>query len=257
MHDIILFLVGIVVGAMNAIAGGGMLVGFPALIAVGIPAIVANATTSIIVLPGGISATYGYRKYLRRVPRQYLLLLIPAIIGAAIGSTLLRHTSPSRFEQFVPELILLAVVLFAFQPVLYKQLHRYLHGPKRFRGSKKQPLLLTGLAVVPLAVYGGYFGAGFGFIMLAFLGFTKLHDHIHRINALKNIMTIAIASTSLACLYSSTLIDWHHGLIMGAGCLLGGYFGAVLTQKIPSHIIRVIVIIIGLGTATYLALRSY
>jgi uncharacterized membrane protein YfcA len=256
MNEVFLFVVGIVVGAMNAIAGGGMLVGFPALLAVGLPAIVANASTSIIVLPGSISATYGYRKYLRRVPRQYLLLLLPAVVGAAIGSTLLRHTSPSRFEQFVPELILLAVVLFAFQPVLYHQLHRHLHGPKRLRGSK-QLLLITGLAVVPLALYGGYFGAGFGFIMLAFLGFTKLHDHIHRINALKNIITICIASTSLACLYSSHLIDWHHGLVMGAGCLLGGYFGSVLTQKIPSHIIRLIVIIIGLGTATYLALRSY
>jgi uncharacterized membrane protein YfcA len=255
MHDVILFLAGLVVGGMNAIAGGGMLVGFPILLSLGIPAIVANATTGIIVLPGGISATYGYRKYLRRVPRQYLLLLPPAIAGAAIGSTVLRHTSPSRFEQFVPGLILVAVVMFAFQPFLYKQLHRHLHGPKRQRSPRQ--LIITALAMVPLAAYGGYFGAGFGFIMLAFLGFTRLHDHIHRMNALKNIMTICIATTSLACLYSSGLIDWRHGLVMGTGCLLGGYFGSVLTQKVPSHVVRITVILIGLGTATYLAFRRY
>src|SRR4051794_584121 len=114
MHDLILFFAGLIVGGMNAVAGGGMLVGFPVMLAVGIPAITANATTNIIVLPGSLSATYGYRKYLRRVPRQYLLLLIPACIGGAIGATLLRHTSPARFEQYVPALILTAVVLFAF-----------------------------------------------------------------------------------------------------------------------------------------------
>jgi uncharacterized membrane protein YfcA len=256
MHDVLLFLVGIVVGGMNAIAGGGMLIGFPILLAVGVPALVANVTTNIIVLPGSLSATYGYRRYLRRVRRQYLLLLLPTIIGAAIGATVLRHTSSTTFEQYVPGLILVAVVLFAAQPVLYSQLHHNLRGSKQLKSSKRV-LLITGLIVVPLAAYGGYFGAGFGFIMLAFLGFTRLHDHIHRMNALKNIMTICIASTSLACLYSSHLIDWRHGLVMGSGCLLGGYFGSVLTQKIPSQAIRIIVIFIGLGTATYLGLRRY
>jgi uncharacterized membrane protein YfcA len=256
MHDVILFAAGLVVGSMNAVAGGGMLVGFPVMLALGIPALTANATTNIIVLPGNITATYGYRKYLKRVPRQYLLLLIPATIGGGLGATLLRHTSPDRFEQYVPALILMAVVLFAFQPVLYSQLHRHLHGPKRLRSSL-QPLYMIGLAILPISVYGGYFGAGFGFIMLAFLGFTRLHDHIHRMNALKNITTICIASASLACLFSSHLIDWHHGLVMGSGSLLGGYYGAVLTQKVPSHAIRIIVIVIGLSTASYLALRHY
>lgn len=256
MHDVILFVAGLVVGSMNAVAGGGMLVGFPIMLSLGIPALTANATTNIIVLPGNLSAAFGYRKYLRRVPRQYLVLLVPACIGGAIGSTLLRHTSPDKFEHYVPALILTAVVLFTFQPVLYSQLHRYLHGPKRNRNSL-QPLFAIALTVLPLSVYGGYFGAGFGFIMLAFLGFTKLHDHIHRMNALKNIITVTIASTSLACLYSSHLIDWRHGLIMGAGSLLGGYYGAVITQRFSSHAIRLIVIAIGLTTATYLALRNY
>lgn len=256
MHDIILFLVGLVVGAMNAIAGGGMLLGFPVLLAIGMSPIVADATSNIIVLPGNISSAFGYRRLLRKVPRQYLLLLIPAAIGATAGALILRHTSSNSFQKIIPGLILLAVGLFAFQPLLYDQLHRHLHGPKRQRQSLK-PLLTVGLALLPLAVYGGYYGAGFGFIMLAFLGFTGLHDHIHRINALKNVITVCIAGASLACLYSSHLIDWHHGLVMGAGNLIGGYYGAVGAQKVPSHALRIVVIIIGLGTAAYLGLRSY
>jgi uncharacterized protein len=256
LHDIILFLVGIVVGVMNSIAGGGMLIGFPVLLAVGIPALTANATSNIIVLPGNISSAFGYRKKLRKVPKAYLILLIPAAIGAAIGALILRHTSSSSFEHLIPGLILFAVVLFAFQPLLYSQLHRHLIGPKRLRDNI-QPLFIVGLAVIPLSIYGGYFGAGFGFIMLAFLGFTKLRDHIHRMNALKNVITVCIASVSLVCLYSSHLIDWRHGLVMGGGNLIGGYYGSIGAQKVSSHALRIIVIIIGLCTATYLGLRTY
>ena len=256
MREIILFVTGIVVGSMNAVAGGGMLIGFPVLLALGLPALAANATANIIVLPGNIGAAYGYRKYLKKVPKSYLLLLIPAAIGAAIGATILRHTPSDSFEHLVPWLILMAVVLFAFQPALYSQLHQHLHGPKQTRRSLK-PLLGIGLAILPLSIYGGYFGAGLGFIMLAFLGFTKLRDHIHQMNALKNVITVCIASMSIVVLYSSHLIDWRTGLVMAAGNLVGGYGSAVGIQKVSPHFIRVIVIIIGLGTTLYLGLRSY
>ncbi len=254
--DILLFLVGIVVGVMNAIAGGGTLIAFPVLLALGISPLTANATTCIIVLPGNISSAIGYRKFLKRVPRQYLLLLIPAIIGSAIGAVALRRTSFTNFENYVPGLILFAAILFAFQPLLYKVIHEHIHGPKYKRNSLK-PIMITALAVFPLSIYGGYFGAGFGFIMLAFLGFTGLHNHIHRMNALKNIITVCIASTSLIVLYSSHLIDWRQGLVMGGGNLIGGYYGAVGAQKISSQVLRYIVVIIGIGTAIYLGIRSY
>jgi uncharacterized protein len=255
MHDVILFLMGIIVGGMNAIAGGGMLLGFPVLIAVGISPIVANATSSVITLPGQISSAYGYRAYLARTPRRYLVLILPCLLGGAIGATLLRHTSPTRFRELVPILILFAVFLFAFQPFLHNKLHKHLHGPKHYR-NKLLPLLLICLAMFPTAVYGGYFGAGFGFIMLAFLGFTKLHQ-AHQINAMKNLMAIGLVSGSIACLYSAHLIDWGHGAIMGAGGLLGGYVGARSAQKVPGHALRVVIIIIGLSTTVYLGLRSY
>ncbi len=252
MQDVLLFGAGIIVGVMNAIAGGGLLLGFPVLLATGMSPLAANMTGNVVVLPGLASSIYGYRSYLRKVSGRYALLLIPCFVGAAIGATILRLTSSSRFQELVPGLVLFAVVLFAFQPFLHFRLHRHLHG----KTNRRKSLLPISLALLPMTIYGGYFGAGFGFMMLAFLGFTKLHV-IHQMNALKNLAGLVIASVSIACLFSTHLINWRYGLVMGAGSLVGGYYGAMLAQKIPSHAVRVIVIIIGLGTATYLGLRSY
>lgn len=253
MHDCMLFLAGIVVGAMNAIAGGGMLIGFPIMLATGMSAITANATSYIVVLPGQVTSIIGYRHYLRKVPRSYLLLVIPCVIGGAVGSLILRNTSPGRFADLVPGLLLAAIILFAFQPLLHLQLSRHLHG--KVKASWR--LYLIGGALLPLSIYGGYFGVGFGFVILAFLGFTKLHNHIHRINALKSIATLSIAATAVCLLAGAGLIDWQHGLIMGIGCALGGYGGARLVQRVPSHLIRIMVIVFGITAVAYLARRTY
>lgn len=256
MQDILLFLVGIVVGAVNAVAGGGMLLGFPVLLATGMPALTANATSFLVVQPGNLAAAYCYRKYLKKVPRRYLLLLVPTVIGGAIGALLLRNTSSDKFAEFVPGLILLAVLLFAFQPFLYQYLHKHLHGPARLR-RRLRPLVVIGLFMLPISIYGGYFGAGFGFIMLSFLGFTRLHDHMHRMNALKNITVIFLSAAALLCLSGASLINWRYGLVMAAGNLVGGYYGAITTMKASSHAVRIVVVAIGLATTAYLGLRSY
>ena len=252
LQDVVLFLVGILVGGMNSIAGGGILLGFPVMLAAGLPALSANITSNLVVLPGQIGAIIGYRKYLRKVPRKYLLLLIPCFVGAIIGALILQFSGPANFERLVPGLILFAVLLFAYQPFLHHQLHRHIHRKTKSR----QTLFLIALATLPLAVYGGYFGAGFGFIMLAFLGFTKMHD-IHQMNGLKNLAGLVIAGASLACLYSTHLINWHIGAVMAAGNLIGGYYGAVLAQKISSHVIRILVIVIGLVTTMYLFIHTH
>ncbi len=255
IQELLLFAVGIIVGIMNAIAGGGMLIGFPVLLATGTPALIASATTSIIVLPGQISSVYGYRKYLRRIPRSYLILAIPCTIGGGIGALILRNTPSSNFEELVPGLIVFAIVLFIFQPFLHQHVHYHMHGPAKHR-RRLQPVLLLAAAMFPLSIYGGYFGAGFGFIMLAFLGFTKLHE-IHQMNVLKNLMVICIASASIICLLDSGLIDWKQGMVMGIGNLIGGYVGARGAQKFSSHAIRIIVIVIGVSMAIYLIARDY
>jgi uncharacterized membrane protein YfcA len=256
LKDILLFGTGFLVGGMNAVAGGGMLLGFPILLATGMPAITANATSYLVVLPGNIAAGFGYRKYLKRVPRHYLLLLIPTVIGGFFGTYLLRNTSEADFAKIIPWLILFAVLLFAYQPFLYNYLHNHLHGPAKLR-RQVRPLVIVGLAMFPLSIYGGYFGAGFGFIMLAFLGFTRLHDHMHRMNALKNISVTFLAGVSVISLFGSHLIDWRHGLVMAGGNLLGGYIGAIYIQKVSSHSLRVFIVVIGLAAAAYLGLRTY
>ena len=252
MHDIILFAVGIIVGAMNAIAGGGMLVGFPVMIALGIHPLVANATANIITAPGQAASAFGYRGYLRKVPLAYAWLLVPVTTGAAIGALLLRRTPPDHFAQLVPGLVLFGVVLFAVQPLLHFHLHRHLKG----RYKSWMPIVLIGLAIVPISIYGGYFGAGYGFMMLAFLGFTNLHD-AHMINAMKNVAAIAVAIASIVCLYGSHLIDWRVGIIAAAGSAIGGYLGARYAQKVSSHQLRILVVIIGLLAVAYLGLQEY
>ncbi|MEK7059402.1 MAG: sulfite exporter TauE/SafE family protein [Patescibacteria group bacterium] len=243
---------GILVGAMNAIAGGGMLIGFPVMLATGISPLVANVTSHFIVIPGQVGAIIGYRKYLRKVPKSYALLIIPCAIGGAIGATILKHTSSARFETLVPVLMLTAVILFAFQPFLHFHLHRHLKG----RAKSLLPVLLIGCAFLPIAVYGGFFGVGFGFVIMAFLGFAQIHD-IHLINALKCCSIFSISIVSAGLLARTGLVDWVPGSFMAAGCALGGYFGSRLAQRFSTHAIRIVVITIGLLAAGYLSLRTY
>lgn len=253
LTDILLFSVGIVVGAMNAIAGGGMLIGFPVMVALGIPPIVANATSGIVTAPGQLASAYGYRKYLRKVSWRYAWLLIPGVIGSAFGATLLRHTSPEHFKHLVPVLVLFAVLLFGFQPYLHFHLHKNLHGKHK---HPVLPLVLISIGLLPVSVYGAYFGAGYGFMMLAFLGFTSIHD-THQINAMKNVAAIFVAVTSIIVIYSSHLINWRYGLIAGAGATIGGYIGALSAQKVSTHTIRVIVLVIGFAAVIYLGIHDF
>ncbi len=250
--DVALFLVGIVVGSMNAIAGGGMLVGFPVLIAFGLPPLVANATGNVVTVPGQLTSALGYRKYLRKVPRRYALLLIPIVIGAAAGALTLRNTPPTHFAQLVPLLVLFGVALFAFQPLLHFHLHNHLKG----RARTLAPIILVGLAMLPLSFYGGYFGAGYGFMMLTFLGMTNLRD-THMMNAMKNVSTIFVSGTAIICLYGANIINWHYGLVMAAGGMVGGYCGARMAQRVSSHWLRIVIICIGVSAAIYLGIHEY
>lgn len=252
MTEFILFLTGIIVGVMNAVAGGGMLFGFPVMVALGIPPLTANATGHIVAMPGLITATWGYRSYLRRVPRRILLLIIPLCLGAAAGAITLRNTSAEHFAEFVPVLVLFGVALFTVQPLIHFHLRQHLRG----RHKTIIPLILIAFAILPLAFYGGYFGAGFGFMMLAFLSFAHLHD-THVMNALKNAGSIVVAITTVIFLFSAGIIDWRIGLIMGAGTAIGGYIGARGSQRLSSHWLRIIVIVLGFSAVFYLARVQY
>ncbi|MGH7237557.1 MAG: sulfite exporter TauE/SafE family protein [Candidatus Saccharimonadales bacterium] len=252
MKDLLLLAIGLIAGTMNALGGGGSLIAFPVLLAAGLPAIAANATIDIVILPGQLASAFGYRKFLRKLPRKYLFLLLPLIIGSAIGATVLRHTSNDQFSRLVPYLIAVAVLLFAFQPLLHKHLHQHI----KHRKKSIKPLVYISLVLLPIAFYGGFFLAGLGFLMLAFLGFTSLDD-MHQMNALKNLANIAIVAASIITLASGDIFDWHYGLVMAGGNLFGGYFGAQLAQKIPTRAVRIFIIFVGIAAAAYIAFRHY
>lgn len=237
---------------MNAIAGGGGLLSFPIFVAMGVPPLVANATNALIAFPGQISSAIGYKNYLKCVPKRFITLLIPLILGSAAGAWVLRNTPADDFATFVPWLVYLGVLLFTFQPLLHFHLKHHVARKKH----TWLPIFAIGLALLPVAFYGGYFGAGFGLLMLAFLSFTHMPD-IHMMNAMKNVGGTAVGFTVVISLYSSGLIDWKIGLIAAAGAVVGGYYGAHYSQKISSHWLRIIVMVIGFGAVIYLSLKRY
>jgi uncharacterized membrane protein YfcA len=238
---------GFLVGAINAIGGGGMLIGFPVLLLFGMPALAANATANVIVLSGQITSSFGYKKHIKALPKSYFWLILPTAIGAAIGAYILRRTSNTNFELVAPILIIISVVLFAYQPYIHARIYRQAGAAHTYSGPK----LWVFMAIFPLAIYGGYFGAGYGLVMLAILSLTRL-TNIHQMNGLKNLTAIAISGVSIIVLYSSHLINWKYAFAMGIGTAIGGYVGARNAQRFSFKFIRIFVLVIGLITAVYL-----
>lgn len=250
-HLILLLCVGLVVGLINAIAGGGAIILYPVLYSLGLPPIVTNATIASSIWPGALSSAYGYRKYIKKIPNYYFLLLIPCLIGSIVGAYLLRKTPDKDFREIVPWLVILAVTLLALQPTIHKKL-RARH--KKHKKSSNLYLLLVGLAILITAVYGGYFGAGFGIIMLAILGFTRLTD-IHQMNGLKNLSGVCISFIASIYFIHYHLVDWHYIPPILIGTIIGGYFGATYSTKVPAKTVRAIIVVIGVGVAAYLFIK--
>jgi uncharacterized membrane protein YfcA len=249
LTDIALLLVGVIVGTINAVAGGGMLIGFPVLLAAGVPPIVANASGKLVATPALIAASFGYRRFFQKVPKHYFWLIIPAVLGAAAGAYWLRDTSSDQFEQIVPWLLIAAVLVFASKPLLQKKIAR----------SKRQKAALpfTALALLffGLSVYSGYFGVGVGFMFLAILSFSSM-SNIHHINTIKAATGAASTIVAFIVLAPAGLFDWQAGISMGIGSALGGYYTARHAHNVPEWLLRSFIIIFGLGAALYLLAAS-
>ncbi|MGH7195801.1 MAG: sulfite exporter TauE/SafE family protein [Candidatus Saccharimonadales bacterium] len=246
--DIVLFLVGILIGLVNAVAAGGMLLGFPALLAAGLPPITANVTGKLVVFPSQLASAFGRREIFKQLPKRYLWLLLPLAAGTIAGAVILRTTPSSQFEAIVPWLVLAATIAFALQPVLKRRINA------AARRKAVLPLAVLGLILLILSVYAGYFGAGFGFMLLALAGFSKLKN-IRQMNAFKNLAGSISALVALIALASNGFFAWQAGLSMAAGSIIGGYLGARYDQKIPENLIRPFIIILGLITTIILAFR--
>lgn len=250
-HFLLLFIPGILGGMINAIAGGGGIVMYPALLASGLNPIIANATASLVVLPGSASSAFGYRQELRKIPRYYFWLLVPCFFGAMIGSYVLVHTDPGKFERLAPWLVLSAVVLLALQ----SRIHRWVTKQSKKRNIRWHTLPLLCLAAFPLAIYAGFFGVGFGLMMLALLGFTTLKS-VYQMNGLKNVCGIVLASVSVAYFSRTGYIHWQSGLVMAAGTTIGGYSGSRLSKKVSAHLVHDLTIAVGLIISIILLIKQ-
>jgi uncharacterized membrane protein YfcA len=237
-------------GVMNAIAGGGTILTFPALIFAGESALVANATSTVALLPAAAASMWGYRREVV-IYRQWLsTLLLPSLFGGLVGSILVLATPEKTFAKLAPLLILFATLLF----VLQSAVGRYVAGPRSDLAPRGR---LIGVWVFQfgIAVYGGYFGAGIGILMLAALGFLGLSD-IHAMNGLKNFFAICINLVAAAYFVSRGYVDWPIAGAMTVASIAGGYGGARLARGIGREKARVAVIIIGLAVAALLLVRQ-
>jgi hypothetical protein len=238
-------------GGVNAIAGGGSLISFPALVWLGRPPIIANATNTIAVWPASLSAVYGYRNDLRTVQRWLLLLMIPSLTGGALGAWLLLRTSEKTFVRIVPLLILGATLLLAGQEMVTKRL-----GVLARSHEKPASGWVTFVFVFQLlvSIYGGYFGAGMGILMLAALGLIGMTD-LHQMNGLKNLLAIGINGIAAVYFAITGSVRWTDGAIMAAASIVGGYAGARLAKRLGRKFVRGAVVVIGLVMTIALWLR--
>lgn len=250
-------------GVMNAIAGGGTLLTFPALVGLGIPAIVANATSTVALWPGAVASMWGYRGELAGAGRWALGFALPSLLGGVVGAWLLVLTPADRFDAIVPWLILGATALFIVQQPVMSALRRrratrdgvpnVAFGDDTERTKHFPPPTLL-LFQVGVAVYGGYFGAGVGILMLAALGMMGL-TNIHRMNGLKNWGGMCMNLVAAAMFAFEGLVSWPVALAMASGAMLGGYAGSRLAQRVGQRWVRVGIVGIGVGSGIWLMVR--
>jgi len=236
-------------GLINAVAGGGTLITFPTLLLFETAPKIANATSTLALVIGTAGGVFGFRKQLDAVKAWLWRLIPPSLVGGGLGSWLLTRTSDKAFARLVPFLILFATVLFLLQGPLRRWIGKSETGAGPGRGAIAGAILFQ----FSVGVYGGYFGAGIGIIMLAALGFLGLTD-LHRMNALKNFFAICINGIAAVYFIVSGAVIWIDVLLMIAASIAGGYFGASLAYKLGRRFVRYAVIIIGLTMAVSLFL---
>lgn len=230
----VLLVAGYLAGVLNAIAGGGSFLTFPALVWAGVPPITANATSAVAVLPGYLGGAAGFRHELREMSRrQHLQMSIVGLAGGLCGGVLLLITPAELFSRVVPVLLLLATLMFAFGQQLLA----------RIRKSEHPLPLLPGLFVV--AVYGGYFNGGLGIMLLAMFAAAGMTSLL-LMNGLKNWISFVISLISVVAFAIAGKVLWLEAVVMMLAATLGGYQGAALSRRLPAQWVKVFVVVVGL-----------
>jgi len=227
-------------GGLNAVAGGGTFISYPALIWLGIPPVTANATATLTALPGYIASALAFKKEIIKESKADLFrILTISIIGGCIGALLLLNTSDKMFSGIVPHLMLFATALFAFGPKLIA----------RIKGDGRLGLVAS--------VYGGYFNGGLGIMLLA--SFTIIgYRNLHFMNGMKNLISAILSSSSATIFIFSGLIDWHSAVILGTSTAIGGVVGGHYSTQIKNiSYLRVFIMLVGLSLSVIFSVQNY
>jgi uncharacterized membrane protein YfcA len=248
--DVVLLIVaGLAAGVVNALAGGGSLLTFPALIAVGLPAVDANVTNSLAVFPGYAASVYGSRSDLAG-QRAWIVRLVPvALAGSLVGCVLLLVTPASAFEVIAPFLVLGATAVLAFKA----RLQRIVGHPAELSGRRRGATML-GLTALG-SVYGGYFGAALGVIFVAVLALV-LDEPMRRISALKNVLSATAGAVTVVVFALFGPVSWLGVLIIAPATMVGGYLGSLLARRLPGQVLQWIIVVFGLVIGAALLVRA-
>ena len=250
-NEMLIFLAAVAAGFINAIAGGGTLVSFPVLLAVGISPVVANVTNTVALVPGTIGGMWSQRKDFKSQYERLLKLLPVAVMGGIVGGLLLLNTSESSFRSIIPYLILAATLLLAAQVKIKNWVvARIGHA----HSERHNPMLMLVLVLLA-AIYGGYFGAGLGVILMAVLGYVT-DDSMTRLNFLEQALAFAINLAAAIYFAFSGKVDWMVAFVMIFGSLAGGLIGGKLAGKIKPELLRWIVVSAGLIASVIFFLKE-
>lgn len=241
-------------GAINSVAGGGTLLTFPALLSVGVSPVLANGTSTMALVPGSVSAFWGYRKEESSHQRDFIAMAAPSLLGGVAGALLVIKAGDSIFARLIPWLVIGATVLFILQDPIRRWLDR-----KREAGSNgvdAQERITPGGVIFQflVAVYGGFFGAGIGILMLAALGMMGLKN-IHKMNRLKNFAAVCINGVGAVTFAVKGKVDWPIAGLMAVGAILGGYLGAGLARRAGQQNVKRTVVAIGLLIGVYMLIK--
>ncbi|MCD4525821.1 sulfite exporter TauE/SafE family protein [Nocardioides sp. cx-173] len=237
-----ILLAGVAAGTINTVVGSGTLITFPTLLAFGVPPVTANVSNNIGLVPGSVSGAIGYRRELAGQRSRVLRLLSGSLIGGAVGAVLLLVLPEDAFSAIVPVLILLGVVLVIFQP----RLSAWVAGRSEARGDTgRDGAWWVWPAVLLTGVYGGYFGAAQGVLLMAVLGI-GVAEHLQRLNAVKNVLAAGVNGVAGLLFAFVADVDWLIVVLIGAGSVVGGVLGASVGRRLPPLVLRTIIVIVGL-----------
>ncbi len=246
---IFLLFAAVIAGALNALAGGGSFISFPALLFIRIPAVLANATNTVALWPGLAASTIAYLKRLNAPARVLAPLLVTSVGGGWAGALLLLRTPQHTFLRLVPWLLLSGTLLFAFGNSI-----RSIAGKTAviddLRNTSWHAILVSSIAELLVSVYGGYFGAGIGFMTLAMLAMLGMRD-IHAMGAIRTLLAVAINAAAVVTFIVAGAVLWPQCVVMIVGSLAGGWFGAHYAQKADPRKVRMIVIGVGISMSAY------